>query len=503
MPTRTMPTRTMPTRTMPTRIDDSSAAAGADGTAAAAEVTMLAGARVERVDLPERQLLCVTLYHDRTKRYLLVGFSPQLRGLALGSQRPKGEPAVGFARRLRVALSGARLDALEWLGERDGLALGLRARFTGKGQGVALIADFDAQHPNLLLEDATGRIVGAADERAAQQRFGPKPWVFGPGKGRGAPAPRNLAELAFAGAGFIDERADQGEQRLRQHVRQLARANYRKAKRRVEAISADLARTAQVPALRAEGNLLLCHLPLIPRGESSIDLRDESVDPPAWRTISLDPALNARKNAEVRFERARRIERGVGIASTRLAASEQEVVDLEALLAIVEDAPVETLEAAAARAGIALPTQCASPPRSQRGPQAHSPYRTFLAANGRPILVGKGGADNDTLTLTVARPFDLWLHARNLKGAHVVIPCNKGTPAPAEQVLDAAHLAAHFSEARAESVIDIQIADRKHVRKPKGTPPGFVLVDRERTLALRIEAERLRRLLASEQKADA
>jgi predicted ribosome quality control (RQC) complex YloA/Tae2 family protein len=464
--------------------------------------TLLAGARIERVDLPERHLLCLTLYHDRQKRYLLVGFSAQLRAVALGTHRPKGEPAAGFARRLRVALTGARLDALEWLGQRDGFALGLRARIATKGQSLALVADFDAQHPNLLLEDASGHILAAADERAALRRFGTKPRVFTCGKGRGAPAPRSLAELASAGVGFIEERQDHGEQRLRQQVRHMARAAHRKVKRRVEAIREDLARTTLVPMLRSEGNLLLCHLGCVPRGSSSVELLDASVDPQVWRTIALDPALDTRNNAEARFERARRIERGVGIASARLAAAEREMAELEDVLALVEEAPIEAVRAAATRAGMTLPSQGASAPKPQRGPQPHSPYRTFVSANGRPILVGKGGADNDTLTLTVARPFDLWLHARNLKGAHVVIPCNKGTPAPAEQLLDAAHLAAHFSEARSEGIIDVQIAERKHVRKPKGTPPGFVLVDRERTLALRIEAERLRRLLASEQKAN-
>jgi predicted ribosome quality control (RQC) complex YloA/Tae2 family protein len=113
-------------------------------------------------------------------------------------------------------------------------------------------------------------------------------------------------------------------------------------------------------------------------------------------------------------------------------------------------------------------------------------------------LVGKGAVDNDALTLTVARPHDLWLHARGLQGAHVIIPRERGSELSPDVLLDAAHLAAHFSSARGEASAEIQHAERRHVRKPKGFAPGAVRVDRERVLLLRVEPERLKRLLASE-----
>jgi predicted ribosome quality control (RQC) complex YloA/Tae2 family protein len=116
-------------------------------------------------------------------------------------------------------------------------------------------------------------------------------------------------------------------------------------------------------------------------------------------------------------------------------------------------------------------------------------------------LVGRGAAHNDQLTLHVARPRDLWLHAREWSGAHVVVPLGRGESCPPEVLVDAAHLAAHFSDfsgAREEAVVEITYGLRKHVRKPRGSAPGAVVLDREKVLVLRRQDTVTERLLAAE-----
>jgi predicted ribosome quality control (RQC) complex YloA/Tae2 family protein len=127
------------------------------------------------------------------------------------------------------------------------------------------------------------------------------------------------------------------------------------------------------------------------------------------------------------------------------------------------------------------------------------PFRTFAARSGKKILVGKGAAENDTLTLKVARPHDLWLHAKDRTGAHVVVPLDKGQTCPAEDLVDAAHLAAHFSDARDEKAVDVQYTPRRYLRKPKGSAVGAVIIDREKVLPLRFDAVLLRQLLEREE----
>ena len=123
------------------------------------------------------------------------------------------------------------------------------------------------------------------------------------------------------------------------------------------------------------------------------------------------------------------------------------------------------------------------------------PYRRYLSATGRPILVGRGSKENDELTFKVAKGNDLWLHVRGRPGSHVVVPMGKEEEPDQETLLDAATLAAHFSGERGERMADVAWTRRKHVRKPRGSPPGMVSVSGERGLLLRVEEERLKRLL--------
>lgn len=168
---------------------------------------------------------------------------------------------------------------------------------------------------------------------------------------------------------------------------------------------------------------------------------------------------------------------------------------------------IETLERLAERLTVAAAEELepiadalhrAGVPRGKQGPPgarpARSGFRTFEGDGERAIYVGRSAKDNDALTQS-ARPNDLWLHARAVRGSHVVVPLRKRETCPPALLLDAAHLAAHFSAAKGEAIVDVQYCPRRHVRKPKGMAVGAVLVEREKVLVLRIEPDRLAHLL--------
>ena len=123
------------------------------------------------------------------------------------------------------------------------------------------------------------------------------------------------------------------------------------------------------------------------------------------------------------------------------------------------------------------------------------------AAPGAGLVtgIGRGAEKNDALTFHVARPRDLWLHAKSRTGAHVIVPLAKGASCPADVLVEAAHLALHFSEAKQEATIEVQYTPRRYVRKPRGSAPGLVVVDREKVMLLRRDEALLRRLLEREQ----
>jgi predicted ribosome quality control (RQC) complex YloA/Tae2 family protein len=134
----------------------------------------------------------------------------------------------------------------------------------------------------------------------------------------------------------------------------------------------------------------------------------------------------------------------------------------------------------------------------KRDEQPALPYRIFRGFGDGLIWVGKGAAQNDMLTFKIAKPFDLWLHAKNHRGAHVIVQRKRGQDCPGELLVDAAMLAAHFSDARGEAIVEVQYTPRGQVRKPRKSPAGLVTVQTEKVLLLRTSEARLRLLLASE-----
>ncbi len=205
------------------------------------------------------------------------------------------------------------------------------------------------------------------------------------------------------------------------------------------------------------------------------------------------------------FQRARRLKEGARIGRERLAEAERARARLAAVATELAGPGPTDVPALEARARAAAPRDFklasgpaqALPGRVKKQPPL-PPYREFTGSAGGRVRVGRGAEQNDALTLHVARPHDLWLHAKSRTGAHVVVPLDKGASCPGELLVDAAHLAAHFSEARGEEVVEVQYTPRRYVRKPKGSAPGLVVVEREKVLVLRLEPERLRALLERE-----
>jgi predicted ribosome quality control (RQC) complex YloA/Tae2 family protein len=273
----------------------------------------------------------------------------------------------------------------------------------------------------------------------------------------------------------------------------------KRLQRRVKAVQGDLARGVEAQALAEKARWFVALAGRARRGTLELKMVDPSTG--LELTLPIDPTRSAREELDTIFNLARRMQRGMEVARARMAEAEAEIRVLEGKLeAILAATSEEELEAAI---DAPEPPRVPAPARKKpaKGKQENPtrrPYRLFKTTLGAPILVGRGAADNDDLTFHVARPRDLWLHARGIEGAHVIVPLDKGKEPSAEALVDAAHLAAHFSGHRAEATVEIDYAPRGRVRKPRRSPPGLVVVDRAKALLVRIEKERLARLLKSE-----
>jgi hypothetical protein len=285
-----------------------------------------------------------------------------------------------------------------------------------------------------------------------------------------------------------------------------------KARQRIErrrgAVGEDLAKITQADRIAGQAQWLVGEAARVPRGATKLVVTDWSSGEGVPMEVALDPAKSAREQVEAMFKRAKRLKLGGRIAEERLAQAEAQAMAVAAALEAVRDAPsLAEMDAAAKEAKKRAPRDVTlvdagtgAGAKASAGATAarRVPFRTFLARSGKKVLVGKGAADNDALTLKIAKPHDLWLHAKDRTGAHVIVPLEKNHTCPAEDLIDAAHLAAHFSDAREEKAVDVQYTPRRYLRKPKGSAPGAVVVDREKVLLLRFDAALLRTLLERE-----
>lgn len=155
-------------------------------------------------------------------------------------------------------------------------------------------------------------------------------------------------------------------------------------------------------------------------------------------------------------------------------------------------ARIAALEASPTSATTAPPARARRAKRTEPGKRL--PYKSYRSSGGITILVGRGARSNDELTYEIAKPDEVWLHARDVTGAHVVLRWSQESPPPARDLAEAAALAAWYSRARGSVVVPVDWTRRRHVRRARGGPPGRALVERAKTVMARPSAELERRL---------
>lgn len=256
-------------------------------------------------------------------------------------------------------------------------------------------------------------------------------------------------------------------------LRQRLDRTVEKARARLDGMLEHLTRPSRADDYERDAHLLMAHPNSVPPAATSITLPDFFADG-APRHITLDPALTAVENAEKRYARARQTRLARQHAEARLDLAETRLRDAERLRSrLATITTLKDLDAFLAEERDALVTADADE-------DARLPFRRYRLAGGYEAWVGRSAAENDTLTLRHARPFDLWMHARGVPGSHVVLrlPGRQSQPPPA--VLDAAaSIAAYHSKARGSSLVPVIVVPRKFVRKPKGAAPGSVTVMKE------------------------
>ena len=491
----------------------------------ALELSGLRGARVDRVDLDERRLVLV-LRHRETFGLAFdtrQEIAPVYRE-AVGGRRGGGAPPA--EQLLRRHLEGARLKgARSPFGERLlQVCLEGRDRF-GDPRNLYLVAEFFGTHPDLLLV-AEGHVVWALYARrrdpgspytlpgprllppsrrlpayrlppdeimrlAAAGRFSPvlverdgqplQALPFAPREGEGKELPDLLHGLSLVAAHEIRRRR---EHDLRQS---LSRALAQRIATRETALARkeeEYLETHGAEDLRLDGESLKAGLHLVGAGQGEALLPDVA-EPDRLRRVTLDPQLAPSENMALIFRRYRKLKSRQSYLGGDLERLREELGELERLRE--EVARAEGLQALEDLRPAIVATREGSRQGKDQGPLR------FRTAGGHEVLVGRSAKENDQLTRS-ARPSDLWFHTKDRQGAHCILRPLPGRAVGAPDRLEAALLAAYYSKQRRSSQVPVDYTFVRHVRRPRGAAPGFVLYDHHETLFVTPSDEAIARI---------
>ena len=254
---------------------------------------------------------------------------------------------------------------------------------------------------------------------------------------------------------------------------------YNRVARKLASLERQIVGDGQVEYLRQSGELLLAYQYTMDKGQTLLEAQYDPEGAPL--KIKLNPELTPLENAQsyfAKYDKAKKARAQVPkqIKLTRMEAEYLEQLDADLDLAenwqdIAE--VQETLQKIGYWRG-----QKTSTPKTGRA----APLK-FTTPEGFLIWVGRNARQNEEVTFSKGSNEDLWLHARGIGGAHVIIKTN-GRDVPVSVIEQAASLAAYYSKNRNEAKVEVMVAERRYIQKPKRGNLGQVLVRQELSTVL-------------------
>jgi len=286
---------------------------------------------------------------------------------------------------------------------------------------------------------------------------------------------------------YTDQLSQQGFTQLRHQLSQKLDNILVKLRNKAETFSQRLQQSDQADEYRAKADLLMSNLQKWQPGMKEIILRDFETDQPV--AIALEPDKNAVQNAQRLYKQHQKLKRARAAVEPLLLDVQSEISYLEQVEAAI--AQIENYQTAA-------DLQALEEIRDELIGQKYledSGYRSgsssetastnfyrYRTPNNFEVLIGRNNRQNDQLSFRVAGDYDLWFHAQEIPGSHVLLRLEPGAVPEAADLQFVANLAAYYSRARQSEQVPVVYTQPKHVYKPKGAKPGIAIYKQERIL---------------------
>lgn len=284
---------------------------------------------------------------------------------------------------------------------------------------------------------------------------------------------------------FYKDKAERD--RVKQQASELIRRvenELQKNRQKLKKQEKELLATENAEEFRQKGELLTTFLHQVPNDQDQVVLDNYYTNQPI--TISLDKALTPNQNAQKYFKRYQKLKEAVKYLTELIEETKATILYLESVETVLNQARLE--EIAEIREEL---IQTGFIRRRQREKiQKRKKPEKYLASDGKTIiLVGRNNLQNEELTFKIARKEELWFHAKDIPGSHVVISGNLN---PSDEVkTDAAELAAYYSKGRLSNLVQVDMIEVKKLNKPTGGKPGFVTYTGQKTLRVTPDSEKI------------
>ncbi len=249
----------------------------------------------------------------------------------------------------------------------------------------------------------------------------------------------------------------------------------KKDKSKIKKLKQQLKKTDVMSKYNLYGELLTTYMSKIKHGSSSITLtnyyNNEEV------TIKLNPEYSPSMNAQSYYKKYRKLQNSIPHINEQLEITTNEVNYLESVLASLEYVDIEDVDGIVEE--LISSGYIKKKRKNARKKRKKKIGENFQTTNGTEITVGKNNLENDQLTMKIAQKNHYWFHVKNIPGSHVIL--KTGTP-DEESITQAAIIAAYYSKARDSSKVPVDYVQIKHIRKPNGAKPGYVIFEGQKTI---------------------
>lgn len=340
--------------------------------------------------------------------------------------------------------------------------------------GLANRATLPNAFISLMARLREGRIEPAITAGAGKEAFYLFPLLHLKGEARTFPSLSSMLDRYYFGKAERD--------RVKQQAGDLDRfiANEKeKNEKKIEKLEKTLKDAEKAEEYQKYGELLTANMHAAKKGMKEIEVLDYYDENGAMAVIPLDPQKTPSENAQKYFLKYQKAKNAVLAVKEQIEKAEKEAAYFDGLMQQLDSAsPSDIAEIREELAEEGYIRQ-----RAKKNGKKQANWKpaldSYLASDGTEILVGKNNKQNDYLTGKLAGRDEIWLHTKDIPGSHVVIRSKE----PSEGTIrEAAMLAAYFSKARNSSSVPVDYTRTRHVKKPNGAKPGFVIYDNQKTV---------------------